>query len=170
MKVSVIGTGYVGLVTGVCLAAKGHQVFCVDRDEQKIKLICQGTAPFFEPALEPLLKKHLNRRLAATTDLARAVCETDVTLVAVGTPFDGRQIDLQAIKEASRQIGEALRGKPTYHLVAVKSTVVPGTTDEVVLPILAEASGKNAGEDFGVGMNPEFLTEGQAVADFLHRR
>lgn len=168
MKVSVIGTGYVGLVTGVCLAAKGHQVFCVDRDEQKIKLICQGTAPFFEPALEPLLKKHLNRRLAATTDLARAVCETDVTLVAVGTPFDGRQIDLQAIKEASRQIGEALRGKPTYHLVAVKSTVVPGTTDEVVLPILAAASGKKAGEDFGVGMNPEFLTEGQAVADFLH--
>jgi len=168
MKVSIIGTGCVGLVTGVCLAEKGHQVVCVDRDEQKIKRICQGTAPFFEPALEPLLKKHLTRRLAATIDLARAVCETEVTLVAVGTPFDGRQIDLQAIKEASRQIGEAVRRKPTYHLVAVKSTVVPGTTDEVVLPILEAASGKKAGRELGVGMNPEFLTEGQAVADCLH--
>jgi UDPglucose 6-dehydrogenase len=168
MKVSVIGTGYVGVVTGACLAEKGHHVACVDADEQKIKLIRQGTAPIYEPRLGSLLKKHLNRRLAATTDLARAVHETDLTLIAVGTPFDGHEIDLAAVKEASRQIGEALREKTTYHAVVVKSTVVPGTTDEVVRPILEAASGKQAGSDFGVGMNPEFLTEGQAVADFLH--
>lgn len=168
MKVSVIGTGYVGLVSGVCLAEKGHQVACVDVDEQKIKLIRQGTPPIYEAGLEPLLKKHLNRRLAATTDLALAVRETDLTLIAVGTPFDGHQIDLTAVKEASRQIGEALREKSAYHVVVVKSTVVPGTTDDVVRPILEEASAKKSGVDFGVGMNPEFLTEGQAVADFLN--
>lgn len=167
MKVSIIGTGYVGLVTGVCLAEKGHQVTCVDVDQAKVDSINSGIPPIYERGLEDLLKKHIGGRLRATTDLARAVQETDLSLIAVGTPFDGREIDLTFIKAVSKAIGHALRKKLGYHAVIVKSTVVPGTTDEVVRPILEEASGKKAGVDFGVGMNPEFLTEGEAINDFL---
>ena len=88
-------------------------------------------------------------------------------MIAVGTPFDGEDIDLQYIRQAASQIGSVLREKPTYHVVAVKSTVVPGTTNDVVTPLLEQSSGKKAGIDFGVGMNPEFLREGEAVQDFL---
>jgi UDPglucose 6-dehydrogenase/GDP-mannose 6-dehydrogenase len=167
MKVAVIGTGYVGLVTGVCLAEKGHDVICVDLDERKVDAINEGTAPIFERDLEPLLKRNIGARLRATTDLAAAVRETDLSLIAVGTPFDGREIDLTYVRTVTAQIGAALRHRDGYHVVAVKSTVVPGTTEDVVLPILEEASGKKAGVDFGVGMNPEFLTEGEAVSDFM---
>ncbi|HEY5140991.1 MAG TPA: nucleotide sugar dehydrogenase, partial [Methylococcales bacterium] len=167
MRVSIIGTGYVGLVTGVCFAEKGHQVHCVDIDPAKIDQIYQGISPIYELGLDKLLQRHIGDRLKATTDLRRAVLETDVSMIAVGTPFDGREIDLTYIKQAAHQIGEALKEKSTYHLVVVKSTVVPGTTDRIVLPILETASGKKAGDDFGVGMNPEFLTEGEAVRDFM---
>jgi len=168
MLVSIIGTGYVGLVSGVCLAEQGHQVVCVDVDQQKIDLINQGVPPIYEQGLEELLKKNIHVNLKATTDLYNSVLETDISLIAVGTPFDGFEIDLCYIEEVSRQIGKALKDKPTYHLVVVKSTVVPGTTDEVVLPLLEQASGKKAGVDFGVGMNPEFLREGEAIQDFMH--
>jgi UDPglucose 6-dehydrogenase/GDP-mannose 6-dehydrogenase len=168
MKVSVIGAGYVGLVSGVCLAEKGHEVTCVDVDQAKIDAIRQGHAPIHEVGLEPLLRRHLGGRLWATSDLSSAVRQTELTLIAVGTPLDGRLIDLAAVRESACQVGQTLREKAAYHVVVVKSTVVPGTTDEVVLPTLEAASGRRAGEDFGVGMNPEFLTEGQAVADFLH--
>ena len=167
MNVSIIGTGYVGLVTGACLAEKGHQVTCVDIKPERVAAINRAEAPIFESGLEGLLHQHVGRRLSATTNLATAVLSSDLTLIAVGTPFDGREIDLTAVLAASRQIGSALRQKPGYHLVVVKSTVVPGTTDQQVLPVLEEASGKRAGRDFGVGMNPEFLSEGEAVNDFL---
>lgn len=167
MRVSVIGTGYVGLVTGAGLAEKGHHVTCVDSDARKIAQIRRGVPPFFEPGLEALLQRN-SARLEATTDLARAVCESDLSLIAVGTPLADGQIDLSAVRMASRQIGSVLRNKATYHVVVVKSTVVPGTTERVVLPLLEEASGKQAGVHFGVGTNPEFLTEGEAVQDFLH--
>jgi UDPglucose 6-dehydrogenase len=167
MKVSIIGTGYVGLVTGVCLAEKGHQITCVDVDQAKVDSINSGIPPIYERGLEDLLKRHIGGLLRATTDLTRAVQQTDLSLIAVGTPFNGREIDLTFIKAVSKEIGHALRKKPGYHAVIVKSTVVPGTTDEVVCPILEEASGKKAGVDFGVGMNPEFLTEGEAINDFL---
>jgi UDPglucose 6-dehydrogenase len=167
MKVSVIGTGYVGIVTGVCFAEKRHQVTCVDVDQAKVDSINQGAPPIYERGLGDLLKKHVGGRLRASTDLSGAVQQTDLSLIAVGTPFDGREIDLTYIKAVSKEIGQALRNKPGYHVVIVKSTVVPGTTDDVVCPILEEASGKKAGVDFGVGMNPEFLTEGEAVNDFL---
>ncbi|HMR62577.1 MAG TPA: UDP-glucose/GDP-mannose dehydrogenase family protein [Anaerolineae bacterium] len=167
MNVSIIGAGYVGLVTGVCLAEKGHNVICVDVDPIKVDQINQAVAPIHEQGLPELLKQTVNKTLRATTNLAQAVQATDLTLIAVGTPFDGREIDLTYIKEAALQIGLALRAKQSYHLVVVKSTVVPGTTDQVVSPILAEASGKQAGVEFGVGMNPEFLTEGVAVRDFM---
>jgi UDPglucose 6-dehydrogenase len=167
MKVSVAGTGYVGLVSGVCLAEKGHQVTCIDIDQKKVEKINNGIPPIYEEGLELLLKKNVGSRLTATTDLRQAVLDTDISLIAVGTPFDGNEIDLKYIKIVARQIGEVLKDKDTFHTVVVKSTVVPGTTDAVVLPILEEASGKTAGVDFGVGMNPEFLKEGEAVKDFM---
>lgn len=168
MNVSVIGTGYVGLVSGVCLAEKGHRIRCVDIDQAKVDKINQGLPPIYEDGLEALLKKNIHRNLTATTDLGAAVLETDLSLIAVGTPFADNEIDLRYIKEVARQIGEVLRDKPGYHVVVVKSTVVPGTTDEVVRPILEDASGKRAGVDFGVGMNPEFLREGKAIDDFMN--
>lgn len=167
MRVSVIGTGYVGLVTGVCFAEKGHQVTCVDIDQAKVDSINNGVPPIYERGLQDLLKKNVGGRLWASTNLSDAVQQTDLSLIAVGTPFDGREIDLSYIKAVSKEIGLALRDKLGYHGVIVKSTVVPGTTDDVVRPILEAASGKKAGVDFGVGMNPEFLTEGEAVNDFL---
>ena len=157
MRISIIGTGYVGLVSGICLAEKGNQVICVDVDQKKVDKINKSIPPIYEKNLEALLKKNINANFRATTDLYQSVLETDISLIAVGTPFDGAEIDLRYIKEASRQIGMSIKDKSSYHVVVVKSTVVPGTTDEVVLPILEEASGKKAGKDFGVGMNPEFL-------------
>lgn len=167
MNISIIGTGYVGLVSGVCLAELGHSVWCVDKDPQKIAQIAAGRSPIHEQGLEELLTRTIRDRLRATTDLQQAVVNSDLTLIAVGTPFDGRRIDLSFVRQAAREIGQALANKPGYHAVVVKSTVVPGTTQEVVLPILEQASGRKSGIDFGVGMNPEFLSEGNAVADFM---
>jgi UDPglucose 6-dehydrogenase/GDP-mannose 6-dehydrogenase len=167
MRISIMGTGYVGLVTGACLAEKGHEVTCIDVDAGKVDRINRGESPIFENGLDALLQKHIGTRLRATTDAKGAILASDMTMIAVGTPFDGERIDLKFIKACAVTIGEALKAKPSYHTVIVKSTVVPGTTDGVVLPILEEASGKRAGADFGVGMNPEFLTEGEAVSDFM---
>jgi UDPglucose 6-dehydrogenase/GDP-mannose 6-dehydrogenase len=167
MRISIIGTGYVGLVTGVCLAEKGHEVVCVDVDRAKVETINAGIPTIHEAGLAPLLGKHLGRRFRATTDLTDAVTNTEVSFIAVGTPFNGQQIDLQCVREAAAQLGEILRGKQDFHVVVFKSTVIPGTTQDVVLPILEESSGKRAGDGLGVGMNPEFLREGCAVEDFL---
>lgn len=168
MKISVIGTGYVGLVSGVCLASKGHQVTCVDLDPAKVERINRADPPIHEAGLAELLAEHIGKGLVATTDLHAAVAGSELSLIAVGTPFNGDQIDLTYIREASRQIGEAIGRKDGFHVVVVKSTVVPGTTEDVVLPILEASSGKKAGTDFGVGMNPEFLREGEAIGDFMN--
>ncbi len=167
MRVSVVGTGYVGLVSGTCLAEKGHDVICVDVDASKVDQIQAGKPPIHEVGLGDLLERNVGSRLSATTDLPSAVAATDLTLIAVGTPFDGSVIDLSYVRGASEQIGAAIRDKRGFHSVIVKSTVVPGTTEDVVAPILARHSGKTAGEHFGVGMNPEFLREGEAVQDFM---
>ena len=168
MKIAVVGTGYVGLVSGVCLAEKGHDVLCVDKDLAKVDSINAGISPIHEEGLDDLLKRNIGSRLKATSDLKIAVLDSDVSLIAVGTPFDGNEIDLRYIRQVSADIGDALKDKEGYHVVTVKSTVVPGTTDTVVLPILEEHSGKNAGTEFGVGMNPEFLREGAAIQDFMY--
>jgi UDPglucose 6-dehydrogenase/GDP-mannose 6-dehydrogenase len=167
MKVSIIGAGYVGLVTGACLAEKGHTVLCVDKDGEKVNRVNMGISPIYEEGLDRLLKGNSGKRIRATTGLRDAVLDSEITMIAVGTPYDGKEIDLAQVKEVSALIGSALKEKDDWHAVVVKSTVVPGTTNEVVLPILEKASGKKAGRDFGVGMNPEFLTEGRAVEDFL---
>ena len=168
MKVCVVGTGYVGLVSGACLAEKGHDVVCVDVDEAKIALINQGIPPIYEAGLETMLRNNVGGRLRATSDLRSAVLGSEISLIAVGTPFKGDEIDLCYVDQVARQIGEVLRDHPDYHVVVVKSTVVPGTTDERVLSALEAASGKKAGVDFGVGMNPEFLKEGDAISDFMN--
>lgn len=167
MKVAVVGTGYVGLVTGACLAEVGHQVVCVDVDAKRVGEVNEGLAPLYERGLPELLARHAGRGLRATTDLKEAVEASDLTILAVGTPLGDDGIDLSFVEEATAEIGRALRARSDYHVVVVKSTVVPGTTDGTVLPLLERESGKRAGTDFGVGMNPEFLTEGQAVDDFL---
>jgi UDPglucose 6-dehydrogenase len=168
MRVSIIGTGYVGLVTGVCLAEKGHSVVCVDIDAEKIKKINDGIPPIYERGLQELLQVHIGRNFCASTDLQLAVMKTDLTFITVGTPYDGNQIDLSFVEQAAQQLGQAIGEKASYHVVAVKSTVVPGTTDDIIIPILEKSSGRKAGREFGVGMNPEFLTEGQAIDDFMH--
>jgi UDPglucose 6-dehydrogenase len=168
MKVSIVGTGYVGLVTGACLAEGGHDVICVDRDPRKVEMINGARAPIHEAGLPELLQRNAGRWLTATTDLAAAVAATDLTFIAVGTPAAEGRIDLTYVERAASEIGAALRHKPGYSTVIVKSTVVPGTTVGVVHRALESASGKTAGEGFGLGMNPEFLTEGTAVADFSH--
>lgn len=168
MKISVVGTGYVGLVSGACLAAKGHHSICIDIDKSKVDMINSGQAPIHEEGLPEILHRTVGSNLRADTDLEKAVLETEISLIAVGTPFKGDEIDLGYIRKAARDLGKALSKKSEYHVVVVKSTVVPGTTEDVVLPILEEASGKKAGVDFGVGMNPEFLREGCAVSDFMN--
>jgi len=168
MKISIIGSGYVGLVSGACLASVGHQVVCVDMDDDRVQTINRGISPIHEEGLEDLLKNPSEGSLKATTDLAAAIEQTEVSLVAVGTPFDGQEIDLSQIENAVAQIGRTIRNLDRYHTVIVKSTVVPGTTDGVVKEILENESGKIAGPDFGLGMNPEFLREGSAVADFMN--
>lgn len=168
MRVCVIGSGYVGLVTGVGLAELGHDVTCVDIDERKVRAINEGRSPIFEPGLSDLLLRHTGRRFRATNDLAAAVSSSDVTFMCVGTPSraDG-SADTSFVEAAATQVGQVLGVSDRGHAVIVKSTVVPGTTDTVVTDVLERASGLRAGVDFGVGANPEFLTEGQAVDDFL---
>ena len=167
MKIAVVGTGYVGLVSAVCFAEIGHDVVCIDIDASKVERINAGRAPILEEGLDELLERHVRGgRVRATTDMS-SVADAAVSMIAVGTPFDGEQIDLRYVREAARQIGDALRRSTAYHVVCVKSTVVPGTTEDVVGPILSAASGRRLGEELGLAMNPEFLAEGTAVRDFM---
>jgi UDPglucose 6-dehydrogenase len=168
MRVAVVGVGYVGLVTAVGLADQGHTVTCVDIDQRKVAALNRGEPPIFERGLESLLRRNLETRLRATTDLAAAVADSELTFICVGTPSraDG-SIELSYVRQAAEEIGGALATSAGFHTVVVKSTVVPGTSDEVVRPACERTSGKRAGIDFGIGVNPEFLTEGQAVDDFI---
>lgn len=166
-RISIIGCGYVGCVTGVCLADLGKEVVLVDVDPYKIGAIINLQSPIYEPGLEELISKN-NSRIFATMDLNSAIEETDLTFIAVGTPSskDG-SINLKYVIEACETIGKTLKKKDDFHTVIVKSTVFPGTTEGIVRKSLEKNSGKTAGEDFGLGVNPEFLREGSAVADFL---
>jgi UDPglucose 6-dehydrogenase len=163
MRVAVVGTGYVGLTTGACLASLGHDVTCVDVDVARVEAVNERRAPFYEPGLAELLASD---RLRASTDLAAAARESDVIVIAVGTPESDDGVDLSHVSAAARAIGAALRDSSRYHVVVVKSTVPPGTTDTLVRTEIEDASGLSLGE-FGLAMNPEFLRQGSAVADFL---
>ena len=166
MKISVIGTGYVGLVTGATLADLGNQVVCLDILEEKITMLNSGKSPIYEPGLDELLKKGLkNKNLSGSTEIEQNVRNSDITFICVGTPSDKNgNIDLSYIKSASSAIGRSLRDKNEKHTVIVKSTVVPLTTEEVVMPNILKKSGWKR-ENLGIGMNPEFLREGSAIND-----
>ena len=167
MRICIIGTGYVGLVSGACLAEIGHEVHCVDVNPRRVDDVNRGIPPIHEDGLEEILQRNIGRRLFATTDLAAAFKGSEAVLVCVGTPFDGREIDLRYVIEAATALGQCLRERSDYCVIAVKSTVVPGTTIGPFREALEAASGKRAGVDFGLGMNPEFLAEGVAVRDFM---
>lgn len=169
MKISVIGLGYVGLTTAVCLASKNHTVLCVDRDEEKIDRVRRGDPTIYEEGMEELLRSALKKEdFSVDLDLAGAVKKSEVSLICVGTPSkeDG-SIDLSQVEAVSKDLGRALSMRDGYHVVTLRSTVIPGTTEDIVIPILETSSGKRAGVDFGVCMNPEFLREGRAIRDFL---
>ncbi len=146
MNISVIGTGYVELITAAGLSEKGHNVTCVDIQKQRVELINSGKTPLFEEGLEEILKKNIGRNLKATTDLENSIFATDVTFICVQTPadFDGT-MDLSHIKNAAIDIGKILRKKGSYHVVVVKSTVPPSTTEEILAPLLEKNSGKISG-------------------------
>jgi len=168
MIVTIIGTGYVGLVTGVCLASTGHFVRCVEVSRERLALIRDGRAPFFEPELDTELQRVLaSGQFSAMYDAAEAMFNSELTLIAVGTPSDGEKADLSYLRTAAARIGETLRHAAPHHVIAVKSTVLPGTTRAVVGPIIERTSGLQLG-DFGLAMNPEFLREGCAMSDFMN--
>ena len=166
MNITVMGTGYVGLVTGATLANTGNQVTCLDIIESKINELNQGKSPIFEPGLEKLIQLGIkNQSLKGSIDIENCIRESDVTFICVGTPSNHNgSIDLSYIKSASSSIGRALRAKENEHTIIVKSTVVPLTTEETVLPVILKKSGWKR-ERLGIGMNPEFLREGSAVKD-----
>jgi len=168
-SISIIGTGYVGLVTGVCLAKLGNRVICVDIDKERVRKINKGISPIYEKNLDELLGEVLKKkRLEATTDLKYAVENSDVSFICVGTPQGLLgYIDLKYVEQVSREIGAILKNKEDFHVVVVKSTVVPGTTEYKILPLIEKTSGKKACKDFGIAMNPEFLREGNAIEDFM---
>lgn len=170
-KISVIGAGYVGLCTAVGFASKGYCVIATEADEEKAKKINQGIPPFHEPGLQEKLKDSIHRGnlKCLVNQTEKAICESDLTFVTVGTPSkpDG-SIDLKYIESAAQDIGKALKPKTNYHVTIVKSTVVAGTTQNTVKPILEKESKKTCGADFGLCMNPEFLRQGSAFQDTLN--
>jgi UDPglucose 6-dehydrogenase len=168
MEISIIGGGYVGTVTGICLAELGNNVTIVDIDIEKIDKINNGIPPIYEPGLQEILEKN-SEKIHATKKLHSAVMNTDISFICVGTPSgnDG-SIDLKYIESAAADIGKALRKKERFHVIIVKSTVIPGTCDTVVVPCIARNSGKVRDIGFAVCSNPEFLREGRAVYDFHH--
>jgi len=167
VRLSFLGLGYVGLTTAACFASRDFKVLCFDVDKFKVEIVRSGKVPFFEPGLEELVKASVERgTLKALEGSREAILGSDITFITVGTPAkeDG-SIDLTYVKEASKIIGEALHDKRGWHLVVVKSTVVPTTTEKVVGRTVEKCSGKLAGRDFGLCANPEFLREGNAVED-----
>jgi len=168
MRISVFGLGYVGAVSGACLAELGHEVVGVDVDAFKVETINNGQSPIVEELINEVITTAVDQgRLRATTDAAEAVAATDMSLVCVGTPStDAGGLDASYVQRVAGEIGAALKRKDGYHLVVVRSTVLPGTVEEIVAPTLAKASGKKLGKGFGVCFHPEFLREGSSVKDF----
>jgi GDP-mannose 6-dehydrogenase len=170
MKVSVFGLGYVGSVSAASFAADGHTVVGVDVSPDKVASLNEGRSPIVEKGLDELIRDNTaNGRLRATTSTGEAIDATELSLICVGTPSrKNGSLDLAYLERVCEQIGEALTSKADYHVVVVRSTVLPGTTHDVVIPALERTSGRKYGTDFGVTVNPEFLREGTAIEDFRH--
>lgn len=170
MKIAVFGLGYVGAVSVACLARDGHDVIGVDPNPIKVDFLRQGKSPIVEPGLDALIASAVaSGRLVAGSDHAAAVAHADLLMICVGTP--GRpngSLDLTYVRRIAQQIGEQLANCSTYKVVVIRSTLLPGSMEEVVLPLLERVSGKRPGADFGVCINPEFLREGTAIPDYDH--
>ncbi len=168
-SISVFGLGYVGSVTAACLAHKGNHVIGVDSNPAKVKALESGRSPIIEARLDELVSEGRRAcRLDGTNDTKFAVRSSEISFVCVGTPsLRNGKLDLSHIERVCREIGEGLRHKESYHWVVLRSTVLPGTTESLAIPTLETASGKQAGADFAVCYNPEFMREGTAVADFF---
>src|SRR5436853_4722381 len=168
MRISIFGLGYVGCVSAACFARDGHEVIGVEVSPIKVEIINSGRSPIVEPGVDELIQRAVDAgKLRATMDAADAVRESDISLVCVGTPsHHNGSLDLTYIKRACQQIGEAIATKPRHHIVVMRSTMLPGTIEQTVIPTLEIYSGKRAGRDCGVAINPEFLREGTSIADF----
>ena len=168
MRVAIFGLGYVGSVSAASFAADGHTVIGVDVNPGKVAAVNEGRSPIVEKGLDDLMREQATRgSLRATASAADAIRETDLSLLCVGTPSRRNgSLDLTHLTRVCEEIGDALRDKTSYHVVVVRSTVLPGTTHDVVIPTLEARSGKKYGEGFGVSVNPEFLREGSALRDF----
>lgn len=167
--VSVFGLGYVGCVSAACFAKEGHEVIGVDVSQSKVDMLNAGQATIVEQGIAELIAAvRAEGRLRATADVQDAVASSDISLICVGTPSrPNGSLDLRYVERVCTQIGEALRTKASRHTVVIRSTVLPGSTHEVAIPALEGSSGKKAGRDFGVCMNPEFLREGTSIKDFF---
>jgi GDP-mannose 6-dehydrogenase len=168
LKVSVFGLGYVGTVSAGCLAQSGHEVVGVDPVATKVDLINRGQSPIIEAEINEIIASAVKSgRIRATQDAIQAILDTELSFICVGTPSQTNgNLDLSYIRRICEQIGEALKQKTGRHTVVIRSTILPGTMRNIVIPVLQEKSGKKAGTDFGVCHNPEFLREGSAVKDF----
>ncbi|HEV2729452.1 MAG TPA: UDP-glucose/GDP-mannose dehydrogenase family protein [Terriglobales bacterium] len=170
LSVSIFGLGYVGSVSAACFAAMGHKIIGVDVSRAKVEMLDSGRSPIVEARVGELIAEANKAcRLHATTNAMQAVLDTEVSFVCVGTPsLRNGKLDLSHIENVAKEIGAAIRQKKSPHVFVLRSTVLPGTTETVVLPILENESGKQSGRDFTICYNPEFMREGSAVADFLH--
>ncbi len=170
LSVSIFGLGYVGSVSAACFASKGHKIIGVDVSRAKVEMLDSGRTPIVEARMSELVAEANQAcRLHATTDATQAVLDSDVSFVCVGTPsLKNGKLDLSHIENVAKEIGAAIRQKKSPHVFVLRSTVLPGTTQNVVLPILEKESGKKCGQGFTVCYNPEFMREGSAVADFLN--
>lgn len=170
MKISVFGLGYVGVVSAGCLAKDGHTVIGVDPYKPKVDLVNEGKTPVIEKEIGEIIEKAVDERLlSATDDAERAVMSSTLSLICVGTPSNTNgSLDLKFVRSVCEEIGSSLRNKTEYHVVVVRSTMLPGSVRSLVIPVLEEKSGKRAGSDFGVCINPEFLRESTAVYDYYN--
>ena len=169
-KISILGLGYVGLCTAVSFASKRFKIIGVDVNSEKVKMINEGKAPIYESGLDELLKRSVDSQmLHCAEDCGYAVRNSGISFITVGTPYrPDVSIDLKYVKSVAKSVGNALKNKEEYHMVVVKSTVLPGTTEKIVIPIIEKHSGKRCGLAFDVCYNPEFLREGSAIKDILN--
>jgi len=170
MQIAIFGLGYVGAVTASCFAAEGHRVIGVDTDTYKVQCITEGRSPIVERGLEDYIRRGREAgRLVATTRAEEAVAQSEMALICVGTPSrQNGSLNLEFVERVCRQVGTALAEREGGYIVVVRSTVLPGTCEGLVIPTIEKASGKRHGEGFQVCMNPEFLREGTAIHDFYY--
>ena len=170
MNISIIGLGYVGVVCSACFAKEGHNIIGVDIDKNKVELINSKKSPIIEKDLDELIKSGVeSKKLKAVSNTTEAILQSEISIICVGTPSkENGDIDLKYIKSAAQEIATALKQKNSFHIVSMRSTVMPGTGENIVIPTIEKFSGKKLGLDFGYISNPEFLRESSAIYDFYN--